>query len=307
MKKILCMGSLTMDMMMRLPHFPAPGETVKTDHFTKNPGGKGNNQAVTAAKLGASVRFFTKLGTDANSVELTQAQKAWGIDTDYMLVDPQLMAGVAMVEVNADGQNACAFYPGSCLDLKPQEVWDNRRAFEGCDILLISLEMQRPTVYAAIRQAHEMGMTVILDPSPISAEPIPQEIAAMVDFVKPNETETQVITGTSVDCESSAQQALKMLESWGFQHPIVTLGERGCMIRLDGQAQLVPALKLNSVDTTAAGDVFLGSLAFCLANSKSIKYSVEFATKAAGLCTTKYGAQASIPALDEVLSLIKED
>ena len=111
MKKILCMGSLTMDMMMRLPHFPAPGETVKTDHFTKNPGGKGNNQAVTAAKLGASVRFFTKLGTDANSVELTQAQKAWGIDTDYMLVDPQLMAGVAMVEVTRTGKTPARSTP----------------------------------------------------------------------------------------------------------------------------------------------------------------------------------------------------
>ena len=297
------MGGMTMDIMMRLPYFPAPGETVKTDNVTFNPGGKTSNQAATIAKLGGSVRYLTKLGGDENSKVLTSIFKDYGIDMDYVLYDPSLMAGIAMVQVNQDGQNACSFFPGACLQLTKEEVLKQKKAFEGCAVLLISMELQPDTVIQALSLAKENAMITILDPSPMPAQGIPPDISKLVDYVKPNETETSALTGLKIDSLTDAKLGLEVLKQQGYRFPIISMGENGSMFYVNGIATHLPAFKVKSIDTTAAGDVFLGSLTLCLSQGKDILECAEFASAAAALCTTRAGAQTSIPSINEILNL----
>ena len=177
--------------------------------------------------------------------------------------------------------------------------------FDGCDILLITMEIATDTVYEAVRVAKEKGLTVVLDPAPAPAEGIPAEIAAMVDYAKPNETEASILTGTKVTDMDSAVAALQALKKLGMKNPIVTLADKGAFTYVNGELYQVPVMKVDSVDSTAAGDIFIGAFTTALSQDKEFIKCLEFAKVAAALSTTRKGAQTSIPNVEEIEKILK--
>jgi ribokinase len=294
------MGSINIDLTMFMGHLPVPGETIVTDNFSTYPGGKGGNQAATAAQLGGSVKFFTKLGDDDFSKLLLQKQKDCGVNVDRVMIMKGETAGIAMIRVDELGQNSISFTPGANKLLSPQDVIENKLLFKESDILLITMEIDTATVYQAIKIAKEYGLIVVLDPAPAPAQGIPEDIAKMVDYVKPNESEAEILTGIRVSDTEKAKQALLTLQSHGFSFPILTLGKDGVMADVDGKTMLIKPYDVKSVDSTAAGDIFLGAFTAALANGKTYLECLQFANIAAALSTTKKGAQSSIPFLQEI-------
>jgi ribokinase len=301
--QILCMGAINMDLVMFVLELPALGETVVTDNFSTFPGGKGGNQAVTAAVLGGQVNYFGKLGGDNFSDELLDGMSRRGVNTDYVLRDADSTAGIAMIWVDSKGRNSIVFSPGANRLLRPDEVPEYERCFTEGGILLITGEIRPDTIYAAVRQAKEKGMMVVMDPSPPPL-PFPKDIPGLVDIVKPNENEAGLITGTRVTDVASAEQAARQLHDMGFVVPVVSLGEKGAVALIDGEIHHVNPIKVNAVDSTAAGDVFLGALVAALSKSQPLIDALKFANAAAALSTTKPGAQTSIPELSEVEALM---
>lgn len=299
-KKILCMGSVNMDLTMFMEQLPAPAETVATDNFATFPGGKGGNQTVAAARLGGTVGFFGKLGDDLFSKELLDALRKDGVDTQSILIEKGATAGVAMIRVDAEGINSISFTPGANALLTPQDVEKNEALFRHYDYLLITTEIPADTVFAAVRVAKRNGLTVVMDPAPIPKEPIPADIPPLVDFIKPNEIEAGQLAGMKVTDVASAEQCLKKLRDMGFACPLITLGKEGCLAWLDNKAQKFAPPKVSAIDTTAAGDVFLGAFTAALSQDYAVKQAIEFASKASAMSTTVKGAQTSIPNLEQV-------
>ena len=299
-KNILCMGSINIDLVMYAPNLPRPGETIVTDNFQTFPGGKGGNQSVAASILGGDVKFYTMLGTDDFSKQLTENQIKCGVCMDGVTFVEGATAGIAMIMVDTNAQNSIMFTPGANRLLSPEDVRKSAHIFDGCDILQITMEIQTETVYEAIRIAKSKNMIVVLDPAPAPKEGIPQEIAELVDYVKPNETEAEILTGIPVTDRASALSALNALKAKGFKNPIISLGEKGALTFLDGEVHFEEPMIVKPIDTTAAGDIFLGAFTAAMSNGSSIKECLKFAKTAAAISTTKKGAQASIPSMEEV-------
>lgn len=303
-KRVLCMGSINIDLVMYSEKLPLPGETIVTDNFQTFPGGKGGNQAAALAKLGGDVSYFTKLGDDAFSLELEEEQKLYGVDTRHIIRQKGATSGVAMIMVDATGQNKILFTPGANALLSVQDVKDHQSIFSEFDILQITLEINPETAFEAIRTAKSKGLTVIVDPAPVPRDGIPKEIIPFIDYIKPNETETELLTGIHVSDVQSAETALKKLCSQGYKHPIISLGKQGLVTMDDAKILHIPAVDAKVLDTTAAGDIFLGAFTALLSQGESFERCLEFAQVAAALSVTKKGAQASIPTLVEVTEMM---
>ena len=300
-KRILCMGSLNIDLTMNMSKLPAPGETVMTDNFNTFPGGKGGNQAATIASLGGNVSFFTKMGNDSFSSFLLDEQKKRGSDVSAVEIIPGQTAGIAMIRVDEKGQNSISFTPGANSLMSPEDVERRKDLFETHDILLTSMEIGKETVYAAIKMAKSHNMTVVLDPAPAPEGGIPEEILRLCDYAKPNETEAEILTGIRADSTAGANAALNCLRAKGIAHPVITLGQAGLVSFDDsGNPVLLPALQVSTVDSTAAGDVFIGAFTTALAEGGSLRDCLLFARAASALSTTKHGAQSSIPTRSEI-------
>lgn len=303
-KTILCIGSINIDLTMYMPRLPAVGETVITDNFATFPGGKGGNQAAVIAELGGDVRYFTMLGDDDFSAQLTQGLIARGVDMSRVLYEPGETSGIAMIRVDDEGRNSISITPGANAKLSPEHIRTHADIFDGCEILLVSLEISADTVYEAVRQAKARGMTVIIDPAPVPAGGIPLDVYPLIDYAKPNEIEAEGLTGIAVTDMASAERAYDKLVEMGIKQPVITMSDKGAYTKLDGEALVITPHKVDAVDTTAAGDVFLGAFTTALSQDRPIKECLRFANAAAGLSTTRKGAQSSIPALSEVNSLM---
>lgn len=298
MSTIIVIGSSNTDMVIKSAHLPAPGETILGGEFFMNPGGKGANQAVAAAKLGGEVVFVAKVGDDIFGQEAVQGFKNEGINTDFIVVDPRNPSGVATIMVDDQGENCIAVASGANGTLSPADIDKALARIDAADVLLMQLETPIPTIDYAASAGSEKWRTVILNPAP--AQALSDDLLAKLDVITPNETEAEILTGIKVENTSDAEKAALALREKGVGTVIITLGSQGAFVMADSFTGMVPVRKVNAVDTTAAGDTFNGALAVGMANGLPIEAAVEFANKAASVSVTRLGAQASAPRLEEL-------
>ena len=297
-RQILVVGSCNTDMVIKAAHLPRPGETILGGTFFMNPGGKGANQAVAIARLGGSVTFICKTGSDIFGHQSQQLFEEEGINTSYVFSDSGNPSGVALITVDEKAENCIVVASGANANLLPSDLAKAEEAIELADLILMQLEVPMETVCFVADIAWQKGKKVILNPAP--AHPLPADLLHHLYLITPNETEAEMITGVKITDDISAVEAARVLSGMGVQHVIITLGSKGALICSDGEAEIVPALKVEAVDTTAAGDVFNGALTVALSEGRNLKESVRLACKASAISVTRVGAQSSAPYRNEV-------
>ena len=297
-RQILVVGSSNTDMVIKAARLPRPGETILGGTFFMNPGGKGANQAVAIARLGGSVTFICKTGSDIFGHQSQQLFEEEGINTSYVFSDSGNPSGVALITVDEKAENCIVVASGANANLLPSDLAKAEEAIEQADLILMQLEVPMETVCFVADIAWQKGKKVILNPAP--AHPLPADLLRHLYLITPNETEAEMITGVKITDESSAGEAARLLSEMGVQHVIITLGSKGALIYSGGKAEMVPALKVEAVDTTAAGDVFNGALTVALSEGRSLKEAARFACKASAISVTRVGAQSSAPYRNEV-------
>lgn len=304
MKKILVVGSLNMDMVANVDHIPVVGETILTDTIQLVPGGKGANQACAAGCLGADVTMLGATGKDSYAQMQLQSLQHAGVDVSAVIQKEGEATGIAMIAVNADGDNSIIVVSGANASLSAQDIEQKLELIREADIVILQLEIPLDTVLYTAKMAKSFGKTVILDPAPVP-KVFPQELYQYVDVIKPNETELARLTGLSSTEENIAKGA-ELLRAQGVREVMVTLGEKGVYIDSECCGKLtIPAHKVQAVDTTAAGDSFTAALAIKLAQGSTIREAAEFANYVSAIVVTRKGAQSSIPTMEEVEDYIR--
>ena len=298
MKKIVVLGSTNTDMVVTGKKIPVPGETVSGGHFLMNPGGKGANQAVAVARLSAkkgACVFIAKVGDDLFGRDTAARLKRDGI-APRLVVDKKEPSGTALILVDARGQNVISVALGANGTLSPRNVAPFRKDIEGAAALVMQLETPLETVAWAAKVAHDAGVAVILNPAP--ARKLPKSLYPLVDWITPNETEAELLTGVKVVDAASAAKAAGVLARRGVGHVVITMGSKGAYC---GDCRRVyPCRKVKAVDCVAAGDTFNGAFAVALAEGKSCADAIAFAQKASAISVTRPGAQSSVPYRREI-------
>jgi len=303
--KICVVGSANVDLLCKLPRMPKMGETLIGSSFHLNCGGKGSNQAAMAAKLGADVTMVTKLGRDPLGEMAFRNYQNLGIDTRHVYWDEAHFTGVAPIFVDEAGRNMIVIFPGANLTLTPKEVREASDVICAADVVVCQLEIPVECSLEAFRIARDAGVRTILNPAP-AMPAIPQELLQLCDIVAPNETEAEILTGMTVATLKEAQAAGSVLLVRGPHAVVITLGERGALLLNGKDVAHVPSVKVRAVDTTGAGDAFVGSLAFFLGEGSQLRQAVERSNAVAALSVMKVGAQASFPSREEVERLITQ-
>ncbi len=291
-----------MDLVVKSPRIPVSGETILGSDFLMVPGGKGANQAVAIAKLGAHSIFVARLGDDVFGHKSLENFKKERVDTRYVTLTPGAPSGVALITVDAAGNNAIVVAPGANAKLSPDDVYRAQSEIASAGAVVAQLEVPLATVQCAAELAHYAGVIFVLNPAP--AQKLPPALLALVSVLTPNEIEAEILTGVKVvDPESACEAADRLLDA-GLKSAIVTMGARGFLLAEGSRRDFIAAEKVNVVDTTAAGDAFTGSLAVSVGQGHSLHDSAIFANRAAALCVTRRGAQPSMPTLEEVCDFI---
>lgn len=297
--RVAVVGSFIMDMVVRAPRRPARGETIVGSSFGMFPGGKGANQAVAAARLGAKVNMIGRLGNDTLGSTFLSLMAEEGIDASRVVADDVLGTGVGNPVVEDTGENSIIIVPQANSKLSVDDIERASEAIRGADVLLLQLEVPMEASMAAARIAYGAGVRVVLNPAP--ARKLPDSFLSMTSVIVPNEIEFQWFTGAAPDDLMATAAASKSLMAKGPGTVIVTLGSRGAYVVEAGNAIHVPAEKVdNVVDTTAAGDAFCGALAFGIASGATVVDAVRYANKAAAVVVTRLGAIPSLPRADEI-------
>ena len=297
-KRIVVLGSTNTDMVIAGKKIPVPGETISGGTFLMNPGGKGANQAVAVARLSAKrgcCTFIAKVGDDLFGRETAVRMKKDAIDAK-LIVDKKNPSGTALILVDPKGQNVISVALGSNGTLSPKDIAKYRADIEGASALLMQLETPIATVLTAAKWAHAKGVPVILNPAP--AAKLPKELYKCLDWITPNETEAELLTGVKVTDAKSAEKASEVFKRRGVAHVLITMGVKGVYCADTGR--ILPARKVKAVDCVAAGDTFNGGFVVALSEDRSVEESVAFGQKAAAISVTRPGAQASVPWRREV-------
>ena len=295
---ISVIGSINMDLVVNLPEIPRVGETVTGGVFMTNPGGKGANQATAAAKLGSSVAFAGCVGDDGFGTELSETLRESGADTTYLERLCGCASGVALIQVDAKGRNNIAVAPGANFALTKEHIDKAFALFEASSLALFQMEIPYEVNRYAMQKAHEAGCTVILNPSPVQA--LDETVLANTDIIIPNEHELARITGMPCASAEDIRLAAESLQTRGVRTVIVTLGGDGVLLLSGEDNELLPAYRVKAVDTTAAGDAFLGGFAHYYEKTHDLRAAVDFGQRVAAFSVQRRGAQRSMPTLTEL-------
>lgn len=297
-QKIAVVGSSNTDMVIRVDRFPVPGETLLGKDFRILPGGKGANQAIAAVRLGGDVALVARLGCDLFGDQNLENFKKEGLDVQGVVQDKALPSGLAQITVDAAGENTILVASGANNALSPEQVSEHSGLLESADFILVQLEIPLETVAFLAEKFGSTGKKLILNPAP--AFHLPEEMYAHLHAIIPNQAETRFLTGIRVTNEDTAIHAAAFFHEKGVEVVVITLGAAGAFLSSPGFTGSLPAPEVSSVDSTAAGDTFIGAVTAGLCTGMDWKNAVIFANRAAALSVTKYGAQSSIPFLGEL-------
>jgi ribokinase len=302
--KIIVVGSLHMDFTVKARTIPRIGETILGDELKVSPGGKGANQAVAAAKLGANVTMIGRVGADIFGRNLIKNAKRHNIDTKYVIHDPEARTGLALIMVDRKGNNIIAVAPGADSKCCKEDMDRADSVIKSSDVLLAQLETPLLAVEHAINKAFQCGVKVILNPAPGCK--LPERLLRKVDILTPNEREAEVLSGVHVTDLNSARKAAAKILKMGTKNVVLTMGKEGALIAREEKTVHAKSPKVNPVDTTGAGDTFCGALAVAISRGKDIDEAVIYANSAGALSTTKMGAQEAMPTQKELEDFMRE-
>lgn len=305
MKNIVVIGSSNTDMVVKTSHLPAGGETVLGGTFFMNAGGKGANQAVAAARYGNRVVFVAKTGDDLFGKQVLKSLEQDNIVTDYVFVDKENPSGVALITIDSEAENCIVVAPGANMSLSPADIDVASEEIRNADVLLMQLESPVETVTYAAKMAAEAGVPVILNPAPAPAEPLSEELLKNIYLITPNRSEASRLSGIEVKDMESAYRAAKAIRDMGPKCVIITLGSEGSLLDDGAMPMRVEALKVDAVDTTAAGDTYNGVLASVIAEGRSLIEAMREANVAAAISVTRMGAQPAAPTREEINEMKK--
>ena len=287
--KIVVIGSCNTDMVVKAGRLPVPGETVLGGTFYMNPGGKGANQAIAAARLGAEVTLISKIGYDLFGLQALEIYRSEKINTEFIFTDQKSPSGVALISVDSYGENSIIVAPGASRSLSTEDIDKAKSKLEEADIILMQLEVPIETVEYAATIAKSYGKKVILNPAPASV--LSNSFLSCVHTILPNRIEAEMLSGIKVIDEESAWRAAKAIGEKGIENVVITLGKDGAYVKEKEEYTMIPAKEVETIDTTGAGDVFCGAFSVYLSENHTLTESVEFANAAAALAVTRMGAQ----------------
>ncbi|MBM3940095.1 MAG: ribokinase [SAR202 cluster bacterium] len=298
---VVVLGAVNMDLVVTVPRLPAPGETLIGGPFVTTPGGKGANQAVAAARMGARTTFVGRVGVDAHGASLLDSMRADGIDVGQIAIDPDASSGVALITVAARGDNTVIAVPGANGRCDGAEARRAAGLMREADVLLLQMEVPPAVSLAAAREAKRLGKRVVMNPAP--AAHLPADAYALFDCLTPNETEAQAFVGYAIDGPGAGERAARELVARGASTAVVTLGARGIAYATQDLVGALPAFSVDAVDTVACGDAFAGAFAAALAEGQPFVATLRWGMAAGALCATRRGAQAAMPGRADVLRL----
>lgn len=299
---IAVLGSINMDLVVRALRLPKPGETLAGHTFQTIPGGKGANQAVACARLGAPTFMVGRVGNDDFGERLKNELKGAGVDPSSVVVDSSISSGVALITVEDSAENMIVIVPGANGKVNDDDLGRLGSVLDQSKVLLLQLETPLAIVVAAAKLANKRGVIVILDPAP--AQTLPDDIYPVLDIITPNETETESLVGFPVNTTKDAATAAQILKSRGVKNVIIKMGSHGAFTNLEGKEEFIPSLPVTAIDTVAAGDAFNGAMAVALSVGKPIEEAIRWGMAGGALSVTKEGAQPAMPKRNELLALL---
>lgn len=303
--KVVIVGSTNVDKFINVTRFPKPGETLHIDQAQREfGGGKGANQAIAAGRLEAETTFVTKVGKEGNADFIIEDFKEASINTEYILTADNEETGQAFITVSEDGQNTILVYGGANMTLSAKDVMAAEQPITEADFVVAQLEIPIEAIEQAFKIAKANGVTTVLNPAP--AIDLPKSLLALTDIIIPNETEAELLSGISITNQDNMKETVEYFFKLGISTILITLGEQGTYYATENEFNIVPSYKVKAIDTTAAGDTFIGAFVSQLNKDLSnLEQAIQFANQASSLTVQRQGAQAAIPTRDEVINVYK--
>jgi ribokinase len=302
---IVVFGSINMDLVARTPRLPSPGETLTGHTFQTFPGGKGANQAVACARLGAKTFMVGRVGSDVFGGRLKAELATAGVDHTNVEIDTEVSSGVALIAVEESAENMIIVVPGANGQVGEDDLLRLESVLARSKILLLQLEIPLEMVVAAAKMAKEKGVITILDPAP--AQSLPETIYSLIDFITPNEKEAAFLVGFPVEDQEGAARAVQVLEARGVGQAIIKMGSKGAFTFIDAEERFFDAIPVTAIDSVAAGDAFNGALAVALSEGKSAEEAVQWGVAGGALSVTKEGAQPAMPDRKDLLAILEKN